>query len=119
MPATPAAELPKAYVLRLRIGRYRRIVQLIDAAGELFYDSQRSADLVYLGAANTFVMVIDPLSINDFGTACRRPNEVGSPRIVRSLGSHSRSTSRRRIGSRKWDSSASRGGWRLSSAGPT
>lgn len=66
VPATPAAELPKAYVLRLRIGRYRRIVQLFDAAGELFYDSQRSADLVYLGAANTFVMVIDPLSINDF-----------------------------------------------------
>jgi hypothetical protein len=66
VPATPAAELPKAYVLRLRIGRYRRIVQLLDAAGELFYDSQRSADLVYLGAANTFVMVIDPLSINDF-----------------------------------------------------
>ena len=46
VPATPAAELPKAYVLRLRIGRYRRIVQLLDAAGELFYDSQRSADLV-------------------------------------------------------------------------
>jgi hypothetical protein len=66
VPATPAAELPKAYVLRLRIGRYRRIVQLIDAAGELFYSSQRSADLVYLGEANTFVLVIDPLSINDF-----------------------------------------------------
>ena len=57
---------PKAYVLRLRIGRYHRIVQLLDAAGELFYDSQRSADLIYLGAANTFILVIDPLSINDF-----------------------------------------------------
>lgn len=66
VPATPAAELPKAYVLRLRIGRYRRIVQLIDAAGELFYSSQRSADLLYLGTASTFVLVIDPLSINDF-----------------------------------------------------
>ena len=66
VPATPAAELPKAYVLRLRIGRYRRIVQLLDAAGELFYDSQRSANLVYLGAANTFILVIDPLSIIDF-----------------------------------------------------
>jgi hypothetical protein len=66
VPSTPAAELPKAYLLRLRIGRYRRIVQLIDAAGELFYDSQRSADLVYLGAASTFILVIDPLSINDF-----------------------------------------------------
>jgi hypothetical protein len=66
VPATPTAELPKAYLLGLRIGRYRRIVQLIDAAGELFYDSQRSANLVYLGAATTFVLVIDPLSINDF-----------------------------------------------------
>lgn len=66
VPATPAAEVSKAYLLRLRIGRYRRIVQLIDAAGELFYDSQRSADLVYLGAAGTFILVIDPLSIRDF-----------------------------------------------------
>jgi hypothetical protein len=66
VPATAPGELPKAYVLRLRIGRYRRIAQLFDAAGELFYDSQRSADLVYLGEANTFVLVIDPLSINDF-----------------------------------------------------
>jgi Double-GTPase 2 len=66
VPITPAAELPKAYVLRLRIGRYHRIVKLLDAAGELFYDSQRSADLIYLGAATTFVLVIDPLSVNDF-----------------------------------------------------
>jgi hypothetical protein len=66
VPATPRAELPKAYLLGLRIGRYRRIVQLIDAAGELFYDSQRSANLLYLGAASTFILVIDPLSINDF-----------------------------------------------------
>jgi len=66
VPATPAAEVSRAYLLRLRVGRYRRIVQLIDAAGELFYDSQRSADLVYLGAASTFILVIDPLSIRDF-----------------------------------------------------
>jgi hypothetical protein len=66
VPATPSAELPKAYQLRVRIGRHRRIVRLIDAAGELFYDSQSSASLVYLGAASTFVLVIDPLSISDF-----------------------------------------------------
>ena len=65
VPATPAV-LPKAYVLRLRIGRYHRILQLPDPAGELFYDSLRSADLLYLGAASTFILVIDPLSINDF-----------------------------------------------------
>jgi len=65
VPATPAVR-PRAYVLRMRIGRRRRIVQLHDTAGELFYDSERSADLTYLGAANTFVLVIDPLSIGGF-----------------------------------------------------
>jgi hypothetical protein len=64
--ATLAAVLPKAYVLRLRIGRHHRILQLPDPAGELFYDSLRSADLLYLGAASTFILVIDPLSITDF-----------------------------------------------------
>ena len=58
--------LPRAYVLRLRVGRHHRILQLLDAAGELFYDSQRSADLIYLGAAKTFILVIDPLSIDAF-----------------------------------------------------
>lgn len=65
VPATPVIR-PRAYVLRLRIGSQRRIVQFLDTAGELFYDSQRSADLIYLGAANTFVLVIDPLSVNAF-----------------------------------------------------
>jgi hypothetical protein len=63
--ATPAVR-PRAYVLRLRIGREHRILQLFDTAGELFYNSERSADLIFLGAANTFVLVIDPLSVNAF-----------------------------------------------------
>jgi hypothetical protein len=63
--ATPATAT-RAYVLRLRIGQHRRIVQLIDAAGELFYTSERSADLIFLGHATTFIMVIDPLSISVF-----------------------------------------------------
>ena len=65
VPATPAVR-PRAYVLRMRIGSRRRIAQFLDAAGELFYDSQRSADLIYLGVANTFVFVIDPLSVSAF-----------------------------------------------------
>jgi hypothetical protein len=65
VPATPAVS-PKTYVLRLRIGRRKRILQLPDPAGELFYDSRRSADLRYLGAASTFILVIDPLSIARF-----------------------------------------------------
>ena len=68
VPATPA-DRTRAYVLRLEIGSRRRIVQFLDTAGELFYDSERSADLVYLGAANTFVLVIDPLSVNAFWTS--------------------------------------------------
>jgi hypothetical protein len=65
VPATPAVS-PKTYVLRLHIGRRQRILQLPDPAGELFYDSGRSADLRYLGAASTFILVIDPLSIARF-----------------------------------------------------
>jgi hypothetical protein len=65
VPATPTAR-PKPYQIRLRIGRHQRILQLPDPAGELFYDSQHSKDLLYLGAASTFILVIDPLSIDDF-----------------------------------------------------
>jgi len=65
VPAT-TAQRPKAYVLRLHVGRYRRILQLPDPAGELFYDSRLAADLLFLGAASTFVLVIDPLSIDVF-----------------------------------------------------
>jgi hypothetical protein len=65
IPATPAAST-RAYVLSLRIGRHRRILQLIDPAGELYYTSERSADLIFLGHATAFVLVIDPLSIGAF-----------------------------------------------------
>ena len=65
LPTTPAVP-PKAHVLRLQKGSQHRIIQFMDTAGELFYDSQRSADLTYLGTANTFVLVIDPLSISVF-----------------------------------------------------
>jgi Double-GTPase 2 len=65
VPATPSGR-PKPYQIRLRIGRHRRLLQLPDPAGELFYDSQRSKDLLYLGAASTFILVIDPFSIDDF-----------------------------------------------------
>ena len=72
VPATTAPR-PKAYVLRLQVGRYRRILQLPDPAGELFYDSRLSADLLYLGAASTFILVIDPLSMDVFWQG--RPEE--------------------------------------------
>ena len=83
VPATPAV-LPTAYVLRLRIGRRRRIVQLLDTAGELFYDSSRSKDLIYLGAASTFVLVIDPLSVHAFwsGLSSAQRDELAAHRSV-------------------------------------
>lgn len=62
---TPA-KLPRAYVIRLVSMRRTRIVHAFDAAGELFYTSERTQELGYLGQARTFVLVIDPLSVEAF-----------------------------------------------------
>lgn len=59
-------ELPRAYVLRLVSMRRTMIVQMFDAAGELFYTSERTQELGYLDKARTFILVIDPLSIESF-----------------------------------------------------
>jgi hypothetical protein len=39
---------------------------MFDAAGERFYHSDRTQELVYLGQARTFILVIDPLSVEAF-----------------------------------------------------
>ena len=39
---------------------------MFDAAGEFFYTSDRTQELGYLGQARTFVLVIDPLSVDAF-----------------------------------------------------
>jgi len=62
---TPA-KLPRAYVIRLVSMRRTRIVHAFDAAGELFYTSERTQELGYLDKARTFVLVIDPLSVEAF-----------------------------------------------------
>jgi hypothetical protein len=59
-------ELPRAHVIRLITGRTARILHLFDAAGERFYTSDRTRELGYLGKASTFVLVIDPLSVDSF-----------------------------------------------------
>lgn len=59
-------ELPRAYVIRLVSMRRTRIVQMFDAAGELFYTSERTQELGYLDKARTFILVIDPLSVEAF-----------------------------------------------------
>ena len=37
---------------------------MFDAAGERFYHSERTQELLYLGKALTFILVIDPLSVD-------------------------------------------------------
>ncbi len=62
--AATVTELPKGYTLRLGVGGRRWLVHLFDAAGERFYRSDRTQELQYLGKARTFVLVIDPLSVD-------------------------------------------------------
>jgi hypothetical protein len=59
-------ELPRAYVIRLIARRGTRILQLYDAAGERFYNTDRTQELRFLNKARTFILVIDPLSVEGF-----------------------------------------------------
>jgi hypothetical protein len=59
-------KLPRAYVIRLKAGRGVRILQLYDAAGERFYNTDRTQELRFLNKARTFILVIDPLSVEGF-----------------------------------------------------
>lgn len=63
---TAPAKLPRAHVIRLTTGRNTRILHMFDAAGEHFYHSERTQELLYLGKALTFILVIDPLSVDSF-----------------------------------------------------
>jgi Double-GTPase 2 len=57
---------PRANVIRLVSRNSTRILHLFDAAGELFYQSDRTQSLRYLSQARTFILVIDPLSVAAF-----------------------------------------------------
>jgi hypothetical protein len=59
-------QLPRAHVIRLTTGGRTRILHVFDAAGERFYSSERTQELGYLGSARTFILVIDPLSVDSF-----------------------------------------------------
>jgi hypothetical protein len=63
--ATPPA-LQRGLVLRMRVGRRRRLIQLFDAAGERFASEERTTELRYISRGRTFVLVIDPLSVDGF-----------------------------------------------------
>jgi hypothetical protein len=59
-------ELPQAYIIRLTSRHGTRILHMFDAAGELFYTPERTAELRYLDKAKTFILVVDPLSVEAF-----------------------------------------------------
>ena len=61
-----SVNLPRAHVIRLILKRGTRILQLYDAAGERFYNTDRTQELTYLSKARTFILVVDPLSVEAF-----------------------------------------------------
>jgi len=63
---TPPGDLPRAYVIRLTVGRDKRILHMFDAAGEYFHTPERTQELRFLDKAETFILVIDPLSIETY-----------------------------------------------------
>jgi hypothetical protein len=65
MGKTPV-ELPRAYVIRLIFRQGARLLHMFDAAGELYYSAERTQELGFLGKAETFILVIDPLSVGAF-----------------------------------------------------
>jgi Double-GTPase 2 len=64
--AKTPVQLPRAHVIRVSSGKGTRILHMFDAAGERFYHSDRTQELRYLGQARTFILVIDPLSVEAF-----------------------------------------------------
>jgi hypothetical protein len=59
-------ELPRAYIIRLSAGKGPRVLHMFDAAGEFYYSAMRTRELGFLGQARTFILVIDPLSVDAF-----------------------------------------------------
>ena len=56
-------ELPRAYIVRLTTNHDAWLLHLFDAAGEFFYTPERTQELRYFNQAKTFILVIDPLSV--------------------------------------------------------
>ncbi len=59
-------ELPRAYIVRLATGHDAWLLHLFDAAGEFFYTPERTQELRYFNQAKTFILVVDPLSVESF-----------------------------------------------------
>lgn len=63
---TPPGQMPRAHIIRLKSRHRAHLIQMFDAAGEYFRDSARTQQLRYLDKAHTFILVIDPLSVEAF-----------------------------------------------------
>lgn len=63
--ATPktVVGLPRSLIIRLVTEGRTRILHMFDTAGEMFYRTDRTQELGYLDKADTFLLVIDPLSV--------------------------------------------------------
>lgn len=59
-------ELPRAYIVRLATSHDAWLLHMFDAAGEFFYTPERTQELRYFNKAKTFILVIDPLSVEAF-----------------------------------------------------
>ncbi len=59
-------EMPRAYVVRLATSHDAWLLHMFDAAGEFFYTPERTQELRYFNKAKTFILVIDPLSVEAF-----------------------------------------------------
>ena len=92
---------------------------MFDAAGEFFYTPERTQELRYFGKAQTFVLVIDPLSVEAFWDRLL-PDQQAELKAVRSaapapeLAYQQAHQEIEAMGLR-----LGRRGWRWSSAGPT
>lgn len=62
-PTLPGHRVRGATV-RVEAGRDALLLQLYDAAGERFARSDTTGELTYLGQADTFLLVVDPLAID-------------------------------------------------------
>ena len=74
-------ELPRSYIIRLIAGRGTRILHMFDAAGELWYASEQTQKLRFLDKARTFILVIDPLSVESYWDRLTAQRLAGLPPV--------------------------------------
>jgi hypothetical protein len=74
-------ELPRSYIIRLITGRGTRILHMFDAAGELWYTSEQTQKLRFLDKARTFILVVDPLSVESYWDRLTAERRAGLPPV--------------------------------------